>query len=251
MAARKKIVAGNWKMNGSLERNADLLRAVVSGSAAVACDVVVLPPFPYIAQAQELLAATSVFLGAQNVSEHVSGAFTGEVAAGMLQELGCRYVLVGHSERRALFAEGDELVAAKFMAVRAVGMIPILCVGESLAEREAGQAEAVVIRQLEAVLSRAGYGSLTDAVLAYEPVWAIGTGVTASPDQAQEMHAAIRRFVAARDADLANGMRILYGGSLKPENVRDLFAQPDIDGGLVGGASLQAEDFLAICRAVH
>ncbi len=246
---RKKLVAGNWKMHGSLQANAALLERLKSGMPGLQCEVAVCAPFPYLAQLQALLASTQVRWGAQSVSEHVSGAYTGEVSAAMLCEFGCRYVLVGHSERRSLFGESDAVVAAKFVAAREAGLVPILCLGETLVEREAGATAAVVSRQLDAVIDRAGVAALASAVVAYEPVWAIGTGVTASPAQAQEVHAAIRERVADLDAGLAEGLRILYGGSVKPQNAAELFAQDDIDGGLIGGAALVADDFLAICQA--
>ncbi len=246
---RKKLVAGNWKMHGNLQQNADLLERIKRGVAGLGCEVVVCAPYPYLGQLQVLLADTAVAWGAQSVSEHAHGAYTGEVAATMLAEFGCRYVLVGHSERRSLFGEGDQVVAAKFEAAQSAGLVPILCVGETLAEREAGATAEVVARQLAVVLGSVGVAAMRSAVLAYEPVWAIGTGMTANPAQAQEVHAAIRAQVAALDADVAGGLQILYGGSVKPQNAVELFAQADIDGGLIGGAALVADDFLAICRA--
>lgn len=248
---RKKLVAGNWKMHGNLDSNAKLLAGVKAGASGLSCDVAVCVPFPYLAQAQSSLCGSSVAWGAQTVSEFVQGAYTGEVSAGMLNDFGCRYVIVGHSERRAIFGESDQVVAAKFVAAQAAGLVPILCVGETLAERESGQTQAVVFRQLAAVLDRAGVSALAKAVVAYEPVWAIGTGKTASPAQAQEVHAAIRAQVAAADAVVAAGLQLLYGGSVKPQNAAELFAQADIDGGLIGGAALVADDFLAICRAAN
>lgn len=248
---RKKLVAGNWKMHGNLDGNAKLLAGVKAGAVGLSCEVAVCVPFPYLAQAQSSLVGSSVVWGAQNVSEFAQGAYTGEVAAGMLNDFGCRYVIVGHSERRAIYGESDEAVAAKFVAVQAVGLIPILCVGETLAERESGQTQLVVSRQLAAVLDRAGVSALSKAVVAYEPVWAIGTGKTATPAQAQEVHAAIRAQVAAADPVVAAGLQLLYGGSVKPQNAVELFAQVDIDGGLIGGAALVADDFLAICRAAN
>lgn len=248
---RKKLVVGNWKMYGSLEANSKLLAEVVPGISGLGCDVAVCVPFPYLAQVQLALADSVLVLGAQNASEYPQGAYTGEVAAAMLNDFGCRYVIVGHSERRALCMESDATVAAKFAAVRAAGLVPILCIGETLADREAGRAGVVISGQLAAVLDRVGVAAFAGAVIAYEPVWAIGTGKTAASWQAQEMHAVIRaQFV---DADPAVGaeLRILYGGSVRPENAAELFAQADIDGGLVGGAALVAEDFLAICRAAN
>jgi len=248
---RRKLVAGNWKMHGSFQQNAVLLERIKQGASGLACDVAVCPPYPYLGQVQALLSGSGVAWGGQSVSEHVVGAFTGEVSAGMLVDFGCLYVLVGHSERRALYGETDGLVAAKFEAAQRAGLVPVLCVGETLAEREAGETEAVVARQLSAVLDRSGVAAMASAVVAYEPVWAIGTGVTASPAQAQEVHAAIRARVAVQDVDVANGLRILYGGSVKPQNATELFGQADIDGGLIGGAALVADDFLAICLAAN
>ena len=247
---RSRLVAGNWKMNGSLAANLRLLESLKAGvraSAGAQCAVCV--PYPYLAQVQTALAGTTIAWGAQNVSEWAQGAYTGEVSGAMLRDFGCRHVLVGHSERRALYGETDKQVAAKFQAAQAAGLIPVLCVGESLQERESGVTEIVVGRQLAAVLDTSGVGALVSAVIAYEPVWAIGTGKTASPQQAQAVHAFIRGVIARLDAKLAAGLTILYGGSVKGSNARDLFAMPDIDGGLVGGAALVAEDFLAICAA--
>lgn len=248
---RRKLVAGNWKMHGSLQQNAALLERIKQGASGLACDVAVCPPFPYLAQVQAMLSGSGVAWGGQSVSEHALGAFTGEVSADMLVDFGCLYVLVGHSERRALYGETDVVVAAKFEAAQRAGLVPVLCVGETLAEREAGETEAVVARQLSAVLDRSGVAAMASAVVAYEPVWAIGTGVTASPAQAQEVHADIRARVAVQDVKVANGLRILYGGSVKPQNAKELFGQADIDGGLIGGAALVADDFLAICLAAN
>lgn len=249
---RRKFVAGNWKMHGSLAENEALLQAVVAGLDEKApVDVAVCVPFPYLAQAQLKLAGTPLAWGAQTVSEHAKGAFTGEVSASMLKDFGVRYVIVGHSERRALYGESSETVAAKFVAALNAGLTPVLCVGESLAEREAGITGEVVIAQLEAVMSLAGVEALARAVVAYEPVWAIGTGRTASPQQAQEVHALIRGRIAREDAAVAQGLQILYGGSVKPGNAGELFSQQDIDGGLIGGAALVAEDFLGIIRAAQ
>lgn len=244
---RKKLVAGNWKMHGSLADNAALLSAIKPALAGVEAAVCV--PFPYLAQAQAALAGTTIAWGAQNLSEQPKGAFTGEVSSAMLLDFGCTYVIVGHSERRSLYGESDELVAKKYMAAQAAGLTPILCVGESLDERESGVTEQVVARQLDAVIGMAGVASLAKAVVAYEPVWAIGTGKTASPEQAQAVHAFIRRKIAALDASVADGLTIQYGGSVKAANAAELMAQPDIDGGLIGGASLVADEFVAICRA--
>jgi triosephosphate isomerase len=247
---RARLVAGNWKMHGSLAANQHLLEAVKGGaSSAVGVEIAVCVPFPYLQQAASVLTGSPVAWGGQTLSEHDSGAFTGEVSGAMLRDLGSRYVIVGHSERRALFGERDAQVAAKFAAAQRVGLMPILCVGERLAEREQGATEEVVGRQLRAVIDVAGVGALADAVIAYEPVWAIGTGRTASPDQAQAVHAFIRALVGAADSAVGRQLPLLYGGSVKAGNARELFAMPDVDGGLIGGASLVAEDFLAICRA--
>lgn len=244
---RKKFVAGNWKMNGSLAENAALLAAIKPALAGIEAAVCV--PFPYLAQAQAALTGSSIAWGAQNLSEQGKGAYTGEVSAAMLLDFACRYVIVGHSERRSLYGESDELVAKKYVAAQAAGLTPILCVGESLQERESGVTEQVVARQLDAVIAAAGVTSLAKAVVAYEPVWAIGTGKTASPEQAQAVHAFIRGKIATLDAGVAAGLVIQYGGSVKASNAAELMAQPDIDGGLIGGASLVADEFIAICRA--
>jgi triosephosphate isomerase len=247
---RPKLVAGNWKMNGSLAANEGLLRSVrATADALRSAGCAVCVPFPYLPQAQAILGGGKALWGAQDVSEHAPGAYTGEVAAAMLAEFGCRYAIVGHSERRSLHGEPDPVVAAKFAAALGAGLTPILCVGETLAERENGVTEAVVGRQLEAVLARHGIEALGRAVVAYEPVWAIGTGRTASPEQAQAVHAFIRRSVAGRGKEVAGRLPILYGGSVKGANAAELFAMPDVDGGLIGGASLNADEFAAICRA--
>lgn len=247
---RKFLVAGNWKMNGDRAGNSALVGGILGGmGGSDHVDVLVCPPFPYLVAVGGQAAGTDLLLGAQNVSEHASGAFTGEVAAGMLEDVGCRYAIVGHSERRALYGETDEQVAAKFAAAQGTGLIPILCVGETLDERESGSTEAVIERQLAAVLSTSGIAAFTKAVIAYEPVWAIGTGKVATPEQAQEVHRHIRGLLAADDAGIADAVQILYGGSMKGENAPGLLTMPDIDGGLIGGASLKAEDFLAIVNA--
>lgn len=246
---RQKLVAGNWKMHGNLEVNARLLQGVLAGLSGVTAEVAVCVPYPYLAQAQLCLSGTMVAWGAQDVSEHSQGAYTGEVSGAMLKDFGCRYVLVGHSERRAMYGDSDAVVADKFASAQSLGLVPVLCVGETLAERQAGETVAVVSRQLSAVLDRVGVSAFAQAVVAYEPVWAIGTGLTATPAQAQEVHAAIRAQLADLDVEVAAGLRVLYGGSVKPQNAGELFAQPDIDGGLIGGAALVAEDFVAICRA--
>jgi triosephosphate isomerase (TIM) len=248
---RSRLVAGNWKMHGSLAANARLLDALKGRlKAAAGAAFAVCAPFPYLAQLAAALSGSPIAWGAQNVSEHDSGAYTGEVSGAMLREFGCRYAIVGHSERRSLYGEDDGRVAAKFAAARRAGLTPILCVGETLQQRERGETESVVDRQLDAVLSASGVAALVDAVLAYEPVWAIGTGRNATPQQAQDVHAFIRSRVAERSRDVADGLTIMYGGSVKPGNARELFAMPDVDGGLIGGASLVAEDFIAICGAV-
>lgn len=246
---RRKLVAGNWKMNGSLADNAALLDGVLAGMNGLNCAVAVCVPFPYLAAVQQRLDGTALAWGAQNVSEQTRGAFTGEVSVSMLNDFACRFVIVGHSERRAIYGETDALVAAKYAAVQAAGMTPILCVGETLAERESGVTEQVVARQLDAVLNLCGIASMAHAVIAYEPVWAIGTGLTATPEQAQAVHAFIRNKLAGLDAQVAAGVVIQYGGSMKPSNAAELMSQPDIDGGLIGGASLVAADFLGICQA--
>lgn len=240
---RTPLVAGNWKMHGNRESIRALLGAVLKGiKGPQGAECAVCVPFPYLAQVAEVLRGTPVAWGAQTVSEHPQGAYTGEVSAAMLLEFGCRYLIVGHSERRQLYAESDARVAAKFAAALGAGLTPILCVGETLEERDAGQTEQVVLRQLDAVVGISGKESFLRAVLAYEPVWAIGTGRTATPEQAQEVHGFLRKRIPAET-------RILYGGSVNPQNAAAIFAMPDVDGGLIGGASLVAQDFLAILQA--
>jgi triosephosphate isomerase (TIM) len=247
---RDFLVAGNWKMNGSSAANAELVAGILDGVAAGnGVAMLVCPPFPYLASVASRVEGTPVKLGAQNVSEHEKGAYTGEVAPGMLRDVGCQYVIVGHSERRSLYGESSAQVAAKFVAAQAAGLTPILCVGETLEERQGGATETVIDEQLDAALEAAGVDAFGSAVIAYEPVWAIGTGMTATPEQAQEVHEHIRGRLAARNESIAGGVQILYGGSMKGENAAGLLGQPDIDGGLIGGASLKAEDFLAIARA--
>ena len=239
-------------MHGNLAANQALLealRADLPRDEAVA--YAVCPPFPYLPQAAKVLAGSAIRWGAQNLSEHEAGAYTGEVSGAMLRDFGCRYVIVGHSERRALYGEDDGRVAAKFEAARRAGLTPILCIGETLAQREAGQTEAVLARQLQAVLDRAGVKAFADAALAYEPVWAIGTGKTATPEQAQSAHAFLRGMVRRHDDALGGRLTMLYGGSVKAANAGELFAMPDVDGGLIGGASLVASDFIAICKAAR
>ena len=250
MGMRRPLVAGNWKMNGSRAESAALVAALRQAvTAASKVEVAVCPPFILIPLVAEKLAGGAIAWGGQNLSVHKSGAHTGEISGPMLKDYGCTYVIVGHSERRTLYGESDALVAEKYGAAQRAGLIPILCVGETLQEREANQTEAVVARQLDAVMAPHGIGSLRHAVIAYEPVWAIGTGKTASPQQAQDVHRFIRAKLAAKDKGVADGIRILYGGSMKGSNAKELLAQPDIDGGLIGGASLQAAEFLSICRA--
>ncbi len=247
---RRKLVAGNWKMYGALVQNAGLLDAVRNGMAQIrGVDCAVCVPFPYLSQAQQKLSGSNVKWGAQNVHQSDKGAYTGEVSAPMLRDFGCSYVIVGHSERRTCYGESSHLVAEKFLAARQAGLTPILCVGETLEQRENGIAEEVVAGQLGALIQSGGAQALRDAVVAYEPVWAIGTGRTATSAQAQAVHAFIRRQVASHDAQLASELCILYGGSVKANNAPELFAMPDVDGGLIGGASLVADEFLAICRA--
>jgi triosephosphate isomerase (TIM) len=246
---RRILVAGNWKLNGSLQSVRQLVADIKAGMGDVKADVAVCPPYVYIPEVAQLLKGSSLGYGAQDVSDQTAGAFTGEVSAPMLNDFGCKYAIVGHSERRSLYGEGDEFTARKFAAARKAGLIPILCVGELLEEREQGITEQVVSRQLDAVIQLEGVTALADAVIAYEPVWAIGTGKTASPQQAQDVHAFIRGKIAALDAAVAEKVQILYGGSVKGSNAAELFAMADIDGGLIGGASLAAEEFLTICRA--
>jgi len=247
---RGKLVAGNWKSNGDLVANRRLLEQIkASVSSMPGVEAAVCVPYPYLAQAQQILGDSSVALGGQDVSQFGLGAYTGAVTSTMLADFGCKYAIVGHSERRSIFGDLDEVVAAKFEAARKAGLVPIMCLGESLQERETEITESVVGRQLDAVIAASGVASLSRAVVAYEPVWAIGTGKTASPAQAQAVHAFIRNKVARLDAEVASGLKILYGGSVKAGNAVELFGQPDIDGGLIGGASLVADEFIAICRA--
>lgn len=246
----KKLIAGNWKMNGGLAANDALVRALVAGLAGQGgCDVAVAVPAPYLAQVQSLVAGSALELAAQDVSAHEAGAYTGEVSALMLRDFAVRYALVGHSERRQYHAESDACVALKAQRALAAGITPIVCVGETLAEREAGETEAVVRRQLAAVIHVNGH-CISEVVVAYEPVWAIGTGKTATPEQAQQVHAVLRAQLAAA-SDKAARIRLLYGGSMNAGNAQQLLAQPDIDGGLVGGASLKPADFLQIIAAAQ
>lgn len=237
-------------MNGSTAANAELIAGIAEGlPAGDGVVVLVCPPLPYLAAVKERIGRAAIQLGAQNVSHHEAGAFTGETAPGMLKDIGCTYVLVGHSERRALYGESNAAVASKFEAAQNAGLVPVLCVGETLAEREASHTEAVIDAQISAVLELVGIQGFKNAVVAYEPVWAIGTGMTASPEQAQAVHAHIRRQLGAEDRLISENIQIVYGGSMKGENASGLLGQPDIDGGLIGGASLKASDFLAIAHA--
>lgn len=247
---RRRIVAGNWKLHGSRTFATELLGDVAAGLPVAGVDIVVLPPLPYLGDLIEDFEGRGIGFGSQDVSCNEKGAYTGEVSAAMIADVGATYGLVGHSERRQYHQEDSELVARKFVAARAAGLVPILCVGETLQQREAGQTEYVIAGQLEPVFELAGPRALDGAVVAYEPVWAIGTGRTATPEQAQAVHAFIRGEAAARDATIAGLLPLLYGGSVKPDNAAELFAQPDVDGGLIGGASLVAADFLAIAKAV-
>ena len=251
--ARKPLVVGNWKMNGTRRDAVELARSITAGRTEVGGGggVAVCPPFPYLAAVAEIVAGTGVGLGAQDVSRHPPGARTGEVAAEMLHDVGCRWVIVGHSERRSQLGETDEAVRAKIERAAESGLAPIACVGETLGQREAGEAERAVGRQIEALLANEGTRVLAEGAVAYEPIWAIGTGRTASPEEAQAMHRAIRRRIADRSPSAAASLRILYGGSVHEKNAAAMFAMPDIDGGLIGGASLDPARFIAICRAAE
>jgi triosephosphate isomerase len=246
---RRKLVAGNWKMHGDRRFATALLEEIVAAERPAGVEIVIFPPAPYLSELIGRYAPHGLQFGAQDVSARDQGAYTGEVSAQMLVDVGCRYGLVGHSERRQYHEESSEQVAEKFLAARRAGLLPMLCIGESLHQREAGQTEYALQRQLEPLLRLGGADVLESAVIAYEPVWAIGTGRTATPEQAQEVHAFIRSELRAWNARLADSLPILYGGSVKPANAAALFSQPDVDGGLIGGASLVASDFLAIARA--
>ena len=247
---RQTLIAGNWKMNGSRAGTRELLDGIKAGIADVkSAELAVCVPFPYLADVESLLSGSNISWGAQNLSVEEKGAFTGETSASMLLDFSCKYVIVGHSERRSLYGEDDALVAKKYAVARKAGIKPILCVGETLEEREQNITEDVVARQLNALIELEGVAALADGVIAYEPVWAIGTGKTASPEQAQEIHAFIRGIVSKLDAGVAEKVQILYGGSMNPANAAELLAKSDIDGGLIGGASLKAADFLAIGKA--
>lgn len=250
MSARIPLIIGNWKMNGSQTMVADLLKKIAKGAAGLSTvEIMVCPPVIFLPQTAELLANTRVEWGAQNLNENGSGAYTGEISAVMLQEFGCKAVIVGHSERRQFYQESSEKVAEKAVAAKRAGLMPIMCVGETQQEREAGLTEKVIAAQLDALLSH-GIDLFKESVVAYEPVWAIGTGLTATPEQAQSVHAFIRARIAAADIRAAQALRILYGGSVKPDNAAELFKMIDIDGGLIGGASLNADSFLQICEAM-
>jgi triosephosphate isomerase (TIM) len=248
---RKKFVGGNWKMNGDAASARQLASVLQMGLASSAdkLDVAVFPPFVYLLQTIEQLRETSISVGAQNQCDQSEGAFTGETSATMLKDIGCKYALLGHSERRHVYGETNAQIAEKFILAQANGLVPILCVGETLTEREAGETEKVVLEQLDAVIERAGMASFDQCVLAYEPVWAIGTGKTATPEQAQAVHRILREHLSQQDAKIADSLRIIYGGSVKAANAEAIFAQPDVDGGLIGGASLKADEFIAICNA--
>ncbi|MGK0443543.1 MAG: triosephosphate isomerase [Bermanella sp.] len=247
---RRKLVAGNWKMHGSLAENQTRLTQLVSAlKNNETIDVAVFSTAPYLFQCKSLLAASGIKWGAQDVSQHSSGAYTGEVATSMLEDFACQYALVGHSERRELFHENDQIVADKLVALLGSSVQPILCVGETLAQRESGDTMTVIVDQIEAVLNKTGIAGFSRAVIAYEPVWAIGTGKTATPEQAQDVHKAIRAHLAQYDTEIAQTIQIVYGGSVKPDNAEAIFAQPDVDGALVGGASLNSNDFVKICNA--
>jgi triosephosphate isomerase len=247
---RQPLIAGNWKMNGSKAETVELLNGIKAGiDGIVHSEVAVCPPFPYLYLAEQMLAGSAIGYGAQDCSRETNGAFTGQVSAAMLKDFGCKYVIVGHSERRMFNAETDAIIARKYEQAVASGLVPILCVGEQLDERENGKTEEVVARHIDAVIDHGGVDALRHGVVAYEPVWAIGTGVTATPEQAQEVHAFLRNRVAKHSAEIAEQLRILYGGSMKPGNAEELIRQADIDGGLIGGAALKAGDFLAICQA--
>ena len=246
---RQVIVAGNWKMNASKETVNTLIMGILSGMAEVDSNVIVCAPSPYMSQVEALITHSQLHLGAQDLNVNASGAFTGEVSADMIKDFGAQYVIVGHSERRSLYGETDEVVAHKVQAALENDLTPLFCIGETLEERESGNMEAVVSRQIQAVIDRVGIDAFKNIIIAYEPVWAIGTGVTASPQQAQDAHAFIRSMLAQNNESVAQATPILYGGSMNPGNAAELIGCEDIDGGLIGGASLKAEDFLQICKA--
>lgn len=247
---RQSLIMGNWKMNGSREEGQQLAKALAEGLGAVNQEVAVCVPFVYLSDIRSVLASSPIALGAQNVADQASGAYTGEVSAAMLADCGCKYALVGHSERRSYYGDTNQSVANRFVQAQKQNIVPVLCVGETLEEREQDRTFQVVDEQLDAVIDAAGIEAFANAVIAYEPVWAIGTGKTASDEQAQEVHQYIRQQIAKRSQAIADKVQILYGGSVKPDNAKGLFAMPDIDGGLVGGASLDAKGFLQICHSV-
>jgi len=247
---RQSLIMGNWKMNGSGEEGRQLAKALADGLGAVSQEVAVCVPFVYLSDIKTVLASSPIAVGAQNVADQASGAYTGEVSAAMLADIGAKYALVGHSERRIYYGDTNESVAKRFVQAQTKNVIPVLCIGETLEEREQNKTFQVVDEQLDAVINAAGIDAFAKAVIAYEPVWAIGTGKTATDEQAQEVHQYIRQRIAARNQTIADNLQILYGGSVKPDNAKGLFAQPDIDGGLVGGASLDAKGFLQICHSV-
>ena len=247
---RTPLVAGNWKMNGSRESIKELINGVVEGAKSLSgVEVAVCPPTIYIADVVAATADSIVEVGSQDTCTAIKGAFTGETSIDMVKDLSCKYAIIGHSERRTMYGESDEIVAEKFAIVKTAGLIPVFCIGETLEEREANITEEVCARQIDAVFTSLGDDAFADSVVAYEPVWAIGTGKTASPEQAQSVHAFIRQHLAKRNADLAEKVQILYGGSMNPANAKELMGQADIDGGLIGGASLKADDFMAVCQA--
>ncbi|WP_054763111.1 triose-phosphate isomerase [Methylomonas koyamae] len=247
---RRSLIMGNWKMNGSREEGQKLAQALADGLGNVEQEVAVCVPFVYLSDIRTVLASSPIALGAQNVADQASGAYTGEVSAAMLADIGCKYALVGHSERRSYYGDTNESVAKRFAQALSKGVVPVLCVGETLEEREQDKTFQVVDEQLDAVIAEAGIEAFEKAVIAYEPVWAIGTGKVATDEQAQEVHQYIRKRIADRNPAIAEKVQILYGGSVKPDNAKGLFAMPDIDGGLVGGASLDAKGFLQICHSV-
>jgi triosephosphate isomerase len=247
---RTTLVAGNWKMNGSRESVKELINGIIESARSLSgVEVAVCPPHIFIADVTAAVADSNVAVGSQDVCTELKGAYTGETSVEMVRDFGCKYAIIGHSERRTLYGETDEVVARKFSIVKNAGLIPVFCIGETLEEREQNITEEVCARQIDAVFAAEGDNAFDDAVIAYEPVWAIGTGKTASPEQAQDVHAFIRKHISAHNADIASRVQILYGGSMNPSNAKDLIQQTDIDGGLIGGASLKVEDFLAVCRA--
>jgi triosephosphate isomerase len=247
---RRSLVMGNWKMNGTRSSAEALAKAIVAGLGADVADIAICVPYVFIPEIGQITQKTRLGLGAQNVADKPSGAFTGEISAGMLKEFGCQYALVGHSERRTYYGDTDQSVATRFCQAQEQNIIPVLCIGETLSEREQEKTFDVITAQLDAVVNMAGIAAFNNAVIAYEPVWAIGTGLTATDEQAQEAHKFIRDYLAAKDQAVADKIQILYGGSAKPDNAKGLFAMPDIDGGLIGGASLDAESFLKIYHSV-